>query len=157
MNNQIIITDSNISTEKSLYETDFYQWALHNAELIRQGRISDIDLDNIVEELESMGRNNRRELISRFLVLIMHLLKWQYQSNKRSKSWISTINTQRAEIRFILEDSPSLKHDIELIIEKAFQNAKVSFEKETNINKKHLPQTCPYIFEQLSDYEFWPE
>ncbi|MCI4626972.1 MAG: DUF29 domain-containing protein [Candidatus Magnetoovum sp. WYHC-5] len=157
MNNQITITHNDTNTEKSLHDTDFYKWALHNANLIRQGRFTDIDVVNVVEELESMGNNNKKELASRLLVLIMHLLKWQYQPKRRSRSWISTINTQRAEIEFLLEFSPSLKHDIELIMEKAYKKAKISFENETDFDKKHLPELCPYTFEQLIDYGFRPE
>ncbi len=156
MNNQTIITDSNISTEKSLYETDFYQWALHNAGLLKQGKLADIDIENVAEELESMSRSEKKELRNRLAILMMHLLKWQYQPQHRSMSWKLTINTQRADIELVLEDSPSLKHNIEITIEDAFKRAESLFEKETNISKKYLPQTCPYTFEQLSDYEFWP-
>ncbi|MCI4624617.1 MAG: DUF29 domain-containing protein [Candidatus Magnetoovum sp. WYHC-5] len=157
MNNQITITDSNTAKEKTLYETDFYQWALHNAELLRQGRLTEIDIDNIAEEIESMGRNNKKELTSRLIVLIMHLLKWQYQPKRRSRSWKLTISTQRSEIGLLFENSPSLKYDIETVIEKSFKNAKILFEDQTGISKQTLPEICPYIFEQLSDYEFWPE
>ena len=81
-----------------LYDKDFYQWTLYNAELLRQGKITEIDIQNIAEELESMGKSQKRELISRLAVLIMHLLKWQYQPEKRSHSWIETINEQRRQI-----------------------------------------------------------
>ncbi|KJR43903.1 protein of unknown function DUF29 [Candidatus Magnetoovum chiemensis] len=143
--------------EQSLYETDFYAWSLKTAELIRQGRLNELDLENIAEEIEDLGRNNKRELANRLAVLIMHLLKWQFQSNKRSDSWVSTIVTQRREIRNLLEDSPSLKYNIEDTIEKAFKDARVDFEDETGIPKKTLPETCPYTWEQLSKHGFLPE
>ncbi|MCI4624342.1 MAG: DUF29 domain-containing protein [Candidatus Magnetoovum sp. WYHC-5] len=156
MDNQTTINNSNVAIEKTLYETDFYQWALHNANLIRQGRFSEIDLENVAEELEDMGRNNKRELESRLAVLIMHLLKWQYQPKKHSKSWVSTINTQRTDIELLLKNSPSLKHNIEIVIDEMFMTAKKRFEKETGIHKDILPEICPYTFKQLSDYDFWP-
>ncbi|MCI4626653.1 MAG: DUF29 domain-containing protein [Candidatus Magnetoovum sp. WYHC-5] len=148
-----------ISTEKSLYDTDFYQWTLHNANLLRQGRLSEIDIENLAEEIESMGRRDRRELESRLAVLIMHLLKLQYQSEKQidSKSWATTIRTQRKEIVRILRDSPSLKHNIETTIGKEFITAKEDFEEETGISRKKLPEICPYTFDQIIDKSFWPK
>ncbi|MCI4625037.1 MAG: DUF29 domain-containing protein [Candidatus Magnetoovum sp. WYHC-5] len=157
MDNQLTLIDSDKATGQSLYERDFYQWAIHNVNLIRQGRFTEIDLENVAEELEDMGRNKKNEIASRLLVLIIHLLKWQYEPQMRSTSWASTINTQRAEIERVLEDSPSLKYNIEVVIEKEFKRAKSGFERETSISKKILPEICPYTFEQLSDYDFWPE
>ncbi|MCI4624392.1 MAG: DUF29 domain-containing protein [Candidatus Magnetoovum sp. WYHC-5] len=146
-----------ILKEKSLYETDFYQWALHNAELLRQGKLNEIDIENIVEEIEDLGRNNKRELASRLFVLITHLLKWQYQSDKRSNSWKATLNTQRFEINRLLQSSPSLKYNVEAVIEEEFINARKQFEDETGISKDILPNTCPYTFDQLRDDNFRPE
>ncbi|MCI4626905.1 MAG: DUF29 domain-containing protein [Candidatus Magnetoovum sp. WYHC-5] len=146
-----------MQTKKSLYDSDFYQWALYNAELLKQGKFTEIDIDNIAEELEDMGKNNKRELESRLMVLIMHLLKWQYQPIRRSESWRATINTQRVEIERLLKNSPSLKHNIETVIDEAFKDAAISFEDETGIDKKHLLQTCPYTFEQLRDRSFRPD
>ena len=120
-----------------LYDKDFYQWTLYNAELLRQGKITEIDIQNIAEELESMGKSQKRELISRLAVLIMHLLKWQYQPEKRSHSWIETINEQRRQIVLLLEDSPSLKHEIEEKITRAYNLAVADTEKETGIRKKY--------------------
>ncbi|KJR41763.1 protein of unknown function DUF29 [Candidatus Magnetoovum chiemensis] len=152
-----IVEDTLCAKEQSLYERDFYQWSLKTAELIRQGRFAELDIENIAEEIESLGRNNKRELLSRLSVLIMHLLKWQYQSKKRSGSWVSTIGTQRKEIMFLLKDNPSLKYGIEAVIEEAFKAAATQFEKETRIPKKILPEVCPYTWEQLSDDDFMPD
>ncbi len=158
MNNPNTITHiTNTTTEQSLYERDFYQWAIHNAELLRHGRFTEIDVENIAEEIESMGKRDKRELRNRLRVLIMHLLKWQYQYKKRSKSWSKTIYTQRREIKIVLKDSPSLKYNIEIIINDAFKDAKFEFEKQTKISKDILPEIYPYTFEQLSDYDFWPD
>ncbi|MBF0317544.1 MAG: DUF29 domain-containing protein [Nitrospirae bacterium] len=145
------------SNEKSLYDSDFYQWTLHNANLLRQGRLTELDIENIAEELEYMGNSSKRELASRLVVLIMHLLKWQYQPKRRSRSWGTTIITQRAEIERLLENSPSLKNNIETVIDKEFITAKRMFEVETKIKIKDLPATCPYTFEQLMDDGFLPE
>ncbi|MCI4625536.1 MAG: DUF29 domain-containing protein [Candidatus Magnetoovum sp. WYHC-5] len=157
MDNQSTIIHNDKATEQSLYERDFYQWAIHNVNLIRQGRFTEIDLENVAEELEDMGRNNKRELESRLAVLIMHLLKWQYQPKRRSRSWDLTIATQRTEIKRLLKNSPSLKYNIEIVIDEVFEDATLLFTKETGISKKTLPEICPYTFEQLSDYDFLPE
>ncbi|WP_052566809.1 DUF29 domain-containing protein [Candidatus Magnetobacterium casense] len=151
------LTHNDALRAHDLYEVDFYQWAFHNADLLRQGRFTEIDLENIVEELEGMGKNNKRELASRLAVLIMHLLKWQYQPKRRSRSWRETINNQRKDIKLLLEDSPSLKYKIEVIIAKGFIEAKRTFEDETGISAKELPETCQYTFDQLMDYSFRPE
>ncbi|MBV6342066.1 DUF29 domain-containing protein [Candidatus Magnetobacterium casense] len=143
-------------TEKSLYNADFYRWTIHNAQLLRQGRFSEIDVENIAEEIESMGRSERRELLNRLSVLIMHLLKLQYQPRRRSRSWFRTIDTQRMDIALLLEESPSLRHELELVADKAYERAQLLFEKETRINKDILPGTCPYALEQLINDSFLP-
>ncbi|KJJ84041.1 protein containing DUF29 [Candidatus Omnitrophus magneticus] len=141
----------------SLYETDFYQWTLHNAELLRQGRFSEIDTENMAEEIENLGGNNKRELLHRLVILIMHLLKWQYQPERRSRSWKSTVVAQRENIDSLLEQSPSLRYGIETVIAKALVKAGKQFEAETGISRKVLPGACPYTFEQIMDDEFWPD
>ncbi|MBF0338170.1 MAG: DUF29 domain-containing protein [Nitrospirae bacterium] len=151
------LTHSKTLTARALYEVDFYQWVFHNANLLRQGRLTEIDIENIVEELEDMGRNNKRELASRIMVLIKHLLKWQYQPKRRCRSWSMTIDNQRSDINRLLEDSPSLKYNIETVTTKEFIEAKRRFENETGISASELPRNCPYTFEQLMDYSFRPE
>jgi hypothetical protein len=142
--------------DAELYEKDFYEWALKNAELLRQGRLSEIDVENIAEELESMGKSERRELISRLVVLFMHLLKWEHQPKLRSRSWSGTIVEQRTQIELLLKDSPSLRREIDPKIEDAYRIAVKRMEKETGISKKDLPDICPYSLDQAMDDDFWP-
>ena len=92
-----------------LYEDDYYAWTIEQAQLLRAGALSAIDAANIAEEIESMGRSDRRELQSRLVVLTMHLLKWRFQPSARSSSWSGTIREQRLQIELIFEDSPSLR------------------------------------------------
>ncbi len=94
------------------YEKDFYSWLMINAEWLREGKFTKIDAENIAEELEAMGRSEKRELTSRLTVLLTHLLKWKYQAVRRSRSWKNTLFTQRMDINELLEDSPSLRHEI---------------------------------------------
>jgi hypothetical protein len=142
--------------ETDSYDQDFYAWAKRNAELVRQGKWSEIDAEQIAEELENTWKSQKRELISRLAVLLAHLLKWQYQPDKRSDSWVSTIVTQRGEIQLLLDDSPSLKHDQDACIEKAYRFAKDRAARETGLGTDVFPDFSPYSFDQIVGEDFWP-
>lgn len=137
------------------YETDFCHWALHNAQLLREGKFSELDVKHLIEELEDMG-NNRQELASRFMVLIGHLLKWEYQPNHRSNSWESSINEQRLQINWLIQDKPSLKPSLLKAITKAYPHAVKLAVKDTKLPKGQFPPECPYTMEQLLDEDFYP-
>ena len=139
------------------YEKDYYSWLMKNAGLLRDSRFSEIDADHIAEELEAMGRGEKRELINRLSVFIAHLLKWQYQAVRRSRSWRNTISTQRIDIQELLEDSPSLRHEIDAKIDKSYEKAKLMAEGETGIDKENFPTTCPFSFEDILNSDFFPE
>jgi hypothetical protein len=139
------------------YNKDFYSWTLHNAELIRQKKFAEVDIEHIAEEIESMGRNNRRELINRFSVLLAHLLKWQFQTVKRSKSWALTIKNQRFELSDLLEESPSLRYEIELQLNHAYKRALIIASEQTGIDENEFPPTCPFSLSQCLDSDFLPE
>ena len=139
-----------------LYEQDFYRWTMSNARLLRQGRFSEIDAENIAEELESMGRSEKRELVDRLAVLLAHLLKWELQPRRRSRSWEKTILEQRRKIELLLEDSPSLEHEVTGRMERAYKLALKEVAKETGLPPKDLPRPCPYSFEETVDDDFWP-
>jgi hypothetical protein len=139
------------------YKRDFYAWTFHNADLLRNKKFEEIDIENLVEEIESMGRSNRRELISRFAVLISHLLKWQFQPIRRSKSWILTIKNQRLDIADLLQESPSLKHEIEQQFNHAYEKSILLASEQTGIDESLFPHECPYILEQCLDNKFFPE
>ncbi len=139
------------------YKKDFYSWLIKNARLLREQKFTKIDAEHIAEELEAMGRSEKRELINRLSVLIAHLLKWKYQAVRRSRSWKNTILTQRIDINDLLEDSPSLRYDIENRIKKAYKKAKLKAEDETGINKKQFPEICPFLTEEIVSEDFFPE
>jgi hypothetical protein len=140
----------------SLYETDFYAWTQHQAKLLKEKQLAQVDLGNIAEELESMGKSEKRELESRLVVLIMQLLKWQFQPKRRNRSWRSTTNTQRDELERLIRLSPSLKNILYESITNAYSSVRYRFEDETSIKKEILPDTCQYTFEQIMDKDFWP-
>lgn len=138
------------------YDKDFYGWAMGTAELIRERRFHDLDFENLIEEIESMGRSERHQLTNRLSLLIAHLLKWQLQPDFRGRSWHGTIKEQRLRIQEVLEDSPSLKSRREESMNRAYGLACSLVEKETPIDLKLLPKVCPYTFEQCIDDEFYP-
>jgi hypothetical protein len=140
----------------SNYETDFYAWAMNNARLLRDNRLSEADIDHIAEELESMGRSEKRALVNRLAELLAHLLKWQYQPARRGTSWRNTILTQRIDIQELLEDSPSLRHEIEDRVASAYEKAVLAAENETGIEGRRFPERCPYGLEQILDRGFLP-
>nr|VFJ43485.1 MAG: protein of unknown function DUF29 [Candidatus Kentron sp. FW] len=137
------------------YNRDFYAWLIANAKLLRVNDFSKLDTENIAEELEAMGKREKREVISRLSVLLTHLLKWQFQSHRRSRSWKNTIATQRMDIRALLEDSPSLRHEIAEKIATAYEKAKLGAEIETGMEK--FPETCPFTLEEMLMRDFFPE
>jgi hypothetical protein len=139
------------------YNKDFYAWLMNNASLLRQHKFSEVDIEHIAEELESMGKSEKRELTSRLTVLLAHLLKWKCQPALRSRSWKNTILTQRIDILELLEDSPSLKYELEERAVIAYEKAKLSAEDETGIDKNNFPETCPFTFEELLRKDFLPE
>jgi hypothetical protein len=139
------------------YEKDFYGWALHNAELLRQGRLSEIDIEHIAEELESTGKRDRRELTSRFKILLAHLLKWQYQPKYRGRSWQRSVDEQRSEIIDLITDNPHLKNYISQSLIDAYPKAVKLAVKETRLSTNSFPLECPYSLENILAENFYPE
>jgi len=141
----------------SLYEGDFYAWAMENADLLRQKKFEEIDVENIAEEIESMGKSNKRALLSHLAVLMVHLLKWKFQPVRRSKSWNLTIKHQRLQVQKLLEESPSLKYQIEIKLKEAYEEARIIAAGETGIDEEDFPKACPFTLEQCLDKAFLPE
>lgn len=140
-----------------LHDKDFYAWTKETSQLLRNGKIGEVDVMNIAEELEDMGISNKRALISCFSVLVSHLLKWKFQKERRGKSWQLTIKGQRLKIKDLLHDSPSLKHEIELKLNIAYIDARLIAEKETELDIETFPESCPFSLEQCLDEVFLPE
>jgi hypothetical protein len=141
----------------TVYEQDLCLWLSQNTELLREGRVAEIDIENIAEELDAMGKSQHRELMNRLRVLLAHLLKWQFQPDHRSNSWKVTIVEQRYQIEQLLEMSPSLKHKIDQKIPKAYSKAVGYAAAETGIPKSVFPKTCPYALEKALDENFYPD
>ena len=140
-----------------LYDEDFYAWANEQAALLRAGDLSRADVEHIAQEIESMGRTEKRELASRLKVLIAHLLKWRFQPEKRTKSWEVSIRVQRRELADHLDDNPSLRPLIGAVLEKAYPDAALVAALETGLSETVFPQRCPWTFAQMIDETFWLE
>jgi hypothetical protein len=138
------------------YEGDFALWAAEQAALLRAGKLDRVDLENVAEEIESLGRSDRHEIQSRLEVLIMHLLKWERQPEYRSRSWQSTIRDRRRAILKLLKESPSLKSYPGEVFQDVYPAAREKASEETTIFLRLFPETCPYSVEQILDLEFFP-
>lgn len=141
----------------SLYEHDFHAWANEQAALLRSGRLSEADIAHIAEEIESMGRSEKRELVGRLTILLLHLLKWQFQPGLRSASWEASIKVQRITLKRHLIDNPSLEPAIPEAVTDAYQIGRIEAAVETKLAEKDFPQFYPWNFEQIMDPDFWPE
>jgi len=139
-----------------LYETDFYGWIQQQANVLRAGSFAALDLDNLIEEIESMGKSHQRALESRLEILLIHLLKWQFQPDRAAPSWKYTIREQRRRIADHLKKNPSLKTRVPEAFETAYSYAIMRVSEETGLEEARFPTQCPWMFEQVLDADFWP-
>jgi hypothetical protein len=153
---------NNLATE---YDRDFDAWIQQHITLLKQGRVNEIDIEHLIEELEDMGKSNKREIFSHLKILIAHLLKWQFQLNQLSElwekfkgsSWQQSIIEQRSQIIDQIEESPSLKRQLPESVVKAYPKAVELAVRETGLPRSTFPNSCPYTIEQLLDENFYPD
>ncbi len=144
--------------EATLYDQDFLQWTQQQADYLRKGYWAGLDVDNLVEELEALGRSEQRELGSYLQLLLIHLLKCQYQPERKTTSWNNTLVNCRDSMQDCLEDAPSLRrflNDAEWV-EKYYRRARREAAKETQKPLESFPARCPYQIEQILDSDFLP-
>ena len=141
----------------TLYERDFYAWANEQATLLRSGELACADIAHIAEEIESMGKTEKRELVSRLTLLLLHLLKWRFQPAGRGNSWRLSIANLRDEVLDHLGDNPSLKALLADAIGSAYRYARRKASVETNLAQETFPLDCPWPFEQMMDASYWPQ
>lgn len=141
---------------QTAYDTDFYLWTQQQATLLRQGRLQAVDADNLAEEIESMGKSDRRTLGSHLRNVLSHLLKWRYQPERRGASWESSIRNGRDEIEVILADSPSLIHQLSVLLETEYRRSRRNAVSETNLPLATFPEKCPFALEQITG-DYWPD
>ena len=151
--------------QTQLYNQDIQAWAQTQIQLLRQGQLSALDVDHLILELEEMGKSNQRELTSRLIILIAHLLKWEFQRqhlteqwrNFEGKSWRNTIIEQRLQLTLLLKQAPSLKSSLTQTLAEAYPAARRLASQETDMEIDTFPETAPYTPVQLLDEHFYPD
>ncbi len=141
------------------YDKDVILWSQEQARLLRARQFAELDIEHLADEIEDVGKSEKRELASRVAVLLAHLLKWRGQPENRTKSWRTTIKDQRKQIALAIKETPSLKalmrsRDWE---EGVWLDARAQGRKETGLAEEDLPEACPWPLDQAADPEFWPE
>jgi Domain of unknown function DUF29 len=144
------------SSTGALYEEDFFEWTRRNAELLRAGCFDEVDIKHITEEIEDMGKRDLRALDSRLEVLLAHLLKLKFQLEKRSSSWLDTVDVQRVSVERLLMRYPSLRGRIEPNLAANYRFALSRAVRETGLPKGAFPAECPFTVDQILDPEFLP-
>ena len=139
-----------MSAKTNLYERDFYAWTREQAELLRSGKISKADLENIAEEIESMGKTEKRELISRLTILLLHLAKWRFQPDLRGRGWRLCIEGQRLDIADLIDDNPSLRP----YLIQSFGRAVLEAQKETWLDASTFAVECPWSADEFRTTTF---
>lgn len=139
-----------------LYDSDYYLWSERQAALIRERKFDELDVENVAEEIESLGRSDRRAVRSQVRRLLVHLLKWQFQKSRRSQSWRRSINSAREELRVIVEESPSLKDVLETSLGGEYLTSRKRAIEETKLADDKFPAQCPYSLQQILDDDFLP-
>ena len=138
------------------YSTDFDTWTNQTAQLLREGRWAEIDTEHLIEEVEDLGKRDRRAVVSQLIRLLLHLLKWQYQPERRSDSWLDSITDARVQIELAFEDSPSLKNYLAEQVDTCYQRAHRQAMQQTGMATSALLTICPYAFSQCLAEDWLP-
>ena len=144
---------------KNLYEQDFNSWIYDTVDKLKSKRFDELDIESVIEEMEGLAARNRRELFNRLVVLLAHLLKWQYQTSLRCGSWKGTIRTQRMELEGLLDESPSLKNNLKELIQnkKIFRKALDIVIDDTGLFEENITASNPFTKEQILDNNYYPD
>jgi hypothetical protein len=139
------------------HDTDFFGWTRQQAHLLQTGRFDQLDVSNLIDEIEDMGKSQIRDLESRLGVLLAHLLEWRYQPEQRGISWETTIQEQRRRLTRLLADNPSLKPRLPKAHDDAYGDARLIARRETALPEWTFPATSPFSLEQTLDPNYWPD
>jgi hypothetical protein len=141
----------------TLYDRDFFEWTAQVARLLREGRFTEVDVEHLAEEIEDVGKRDKRGVEGHLRIVLLHLLKWQVQPLKRSRSWRASMRTHRITLSKLFKDSPSLeRHDRDVLNEVYAEAVGVAMD-ETSLPCECFPAECPYTFEQIMNFDFLPE
>lgn len=140
------------------YDRDFYAWALAQADAFREGRIDALDIANLAEEIGDLAEAVFKELRSHLRVILIHLLKWDNQPERRSRSWAGSIKTHRIDVEYVLDKNPSIRRRGGEALDIAYRQARVRAAVEMKRAETTLPAVCPYTLNHVLDRPIeWPE
>lgn len=144
--------------ETDTYETDFYTWTIEQAAALRDGRVSELDIANLAEEIEDLGKEVFSKLRSSYRIILLHMLKWDHQPERRSRSWTLSILNHRLDIADVIEENPSLRRRRPEAVQKAYRRARLDAADETGLRIATFPDACPYSLDDILNRPFeWPE
>ena len=144
--------------DTTLYEKDFYLWTQITAKLLKQREFDAVDWDNLIEEIETLGRSEKRAIRSYLVVVLIHLLKWQHQPEHQSRSWLNSIRNPRRQLQNLLDENSSIKGSfLEDSLPKAYKEARERASEETTIYLNNFPEECPYSLDEILHSGFLPE
>jgi hypothetical protein len=153
-----LISPETTDDKQSLYKRDYYTWALQQARALKEHRLEELDWENLSDEVEGLAKTERRELRSRLEVLLEHLIKWQFQPQRRTRSWRTTVAVQRLKIREHLGENPGLRPSVTEVLAQAYKVARLDVTGRFLCRSDlQPPDSCPWTFEQVVDEQFWPE
>ena len=146
-----------VKNQTQLYEKDFCLWIETTANLLKKRQFSELDLENLIEEIETMGRSEKDSLESNLIIVFLHILKWQYQPNKRSRSWESSILEHPRRIHKALKNSPSLKPFLANVLAECYQYGRKQASIETGLSLTAFPTESPFTIDEILDEDFLPD
>jgi Domain of unknown function DUF29 len=139
-----------------LYDRDFFAWSREQVELLRAGKLDEADIERIADEIESLGRTEKGELIGALRLLLLHLLKWRHQPSRRGPSWQARIRVLRNRVEDHLGDNPSLKSLLPEALAAAYRDAPLDAVAETGLPRTTFSETCPWTLDEVLSGRFWP-
>jgi hypothetical protein len=145
-----------ISNKSHLYDQDFYLWIETTAKQLKEGKFSEIDLENLIEEIECMGRSEKKAIKSNLIVVLLHLLKYKYQPEKRSNSWKGSIREHRRRLNEAIAESPSLKPYFQEVFSQCYQDARKQASDETGLSLETFNTNSPFTADECLNEEFLP-
>lgn len=145
------------ASERARYDRDLYSWAVEQAALLRAGRIAEADVLNIAEEIDDVGNEQYSRLESALRIVLLHLLKWDHQPERRSRSWWASIRVQRNHVRRVLKKNPGLKPEVDGAIVEAYETARIEASAQTSLELEVFPLDCPYSWDEIMERPIdWP-
>ena len=151
-------TKRNAAHGHARYDRDLYGWAAEQAALLRAGRIAEADAANIAGELDDVGSEQYDKLESALRLILLHLLKWDHQPERRSRSWWATITVQRNQVRRVLRKNPGLKPQVKAAIADAYEDARIEAAAQTRLSPRKFPAHCPYAWDEIMERPIeWPQ